>query len=271
MADVTQTILSALTILALLAAAGLRLAPARLHTAGRAALASALVLALIAAYLHVDDGGRWRSDFAATLWLIVAACLIVAVPVFALRRGSDGLAVLLGPLLALIGVLGTVWASRPRTSSFDAWGAWLSVHVAVSLITFGLVTLAAVAGVALMLQSRFLKAKTRGPLSRALPSVSEGEALEINLMVAAAGFLAVGIATGFAEAIVARGSLLPLDHKTVLSIAGFIVIGGLLGLHHIAGMRGRFVARLALAAYLLLLLAYPGVKFVTDFLITPSG
>jgi ABC-type uncharacterized transport system permease subunit len=268
---VTILTLSILTCLALLAAAGLRLAPARLRPVSRTMLAIALVLAIAAAYLHVDDGGRWRSDFAAALWLIVAACLVVAVSVFALRKGSDGLVVLLGPLLALLGGLGIVWASRPRTSSFDAWGGWLIIHVTVSLVTFGLVTLAAVAGVALMLQSRFLKTKTRGAMSRALPSVSEGETLEIGLMLAAAGFLAVGIATGFAEAIVTRGTLLPLDHKTVLSVAGFIVIGGLLGVHHIAGIRGRLVARLALAAYLLLLLAYPGVKFVTDILIAPSG
>lgn len=270
MAGVTELTISLATCAVLLLVAVLRLGPAWLHGLARGLLAAALLLAVASAYFHVYADGRWRSDFAATLWLIVAACLLVALPVFALRRNSDGLVVLLGPLLALLALLGTVWASQPRSSSFDAWGAWLTVHVAVSLATFALVTLAAVAGVALMLQSRFLKAKTRGPFSRALPSVAEGEALEINLMVAAEAFLAIGIATGFAEAIVARGSLLPLDHKTVLAIAGFVVIGGLLGVHHIAGIRGRFVARMALAAYLLLLLAYPGVKFVTDFLLTPS-
>jgi ABC-type uncharacterized transport system permease subunit len=35
---------------------------------------------------------------------------------------------------------------------------------------------------------------------------------------------------------------------------------------HIYGIRGKRVARLALLAYLLLTLAYPGVKFVTDVL-----
>jgi ABC-type uncharacterized transport system permease subunit len=266
---VTQLTISLATCAALLLAALLRLGPAWLHGLARSTLAAALLLALASAYIHVYAHGEWRTDFAAALWLIVAACLLAAVPVFALRRAGEGLMVLLGPLLALLGLLGTVWAGRTRTSSFDAWDIWLSVHVAVSLATFALVTLAAIAGVALMLQSRFLKAKTRGALSRALPSVAEGEALEINLMVAAEGFLAVGIATGFAEAAVARHSLLPLDHKTVLAIAGFVVIGGLLGVHHVSGIRGRSVARLALAAYLLLLLAYPGVKFVTDVLLTP--
>jgi ABC-type uncharacterized transport system permease subunit len=42
------------------------------------------------------------------------------------------------------------------------------------------------------------------------------------------------------------------------------VIGGLLIARYSRGIRGRQAARLALLAYLLLALAYPGVKFVTD-------
>jgi ABC-type uncharacterized transport system permease subunit len=45
------------------------------------------------------------------------------------------------------------------------------------------------------------------------------------------------------------------------------VIGILLLARYRNGIRGRRAARLALLAYLLLTLAYPGVKFVTDVLI----
>ena len=154
MAGMTELTISLLTCALLLAVAVFRIGPGWLHGLARTALAGALLLAIAAAYLHVYADGRWRSDFAATLWLIVAACLIVAMPVFALRRSSEGLIVLLGPLLALLALLGTVWASQPRSSSFDAWGAWLTVHVAVSLATFALVTLAAVAGIATMLDRK---------------------------------------------------------------------------------------------------------------------
>ena len=63
------------------------------------------------------------------------------------------------------------------------------------------------------------------------------------------------------------GSLLAFDHKTILTITAFTLIAGVLLLHFRTGMRGRKVARLALAAYLLLTLGYPGVKFVTDILL----
>jgi ABC-type uncharacterized transport system permease subunit len=53
-----------------------------------------------------------------------------------------------------------------------------------------------------------------------------------------------------------------------LSVATFVVIGGLLIAHAATGVRGRRAARLVLLAFLLLTLGYPGVKFVTDILIS---
>jgi ABC-type uncharacterized transport system permease subunit len=51
-----------------------------------------------------------------------------------------------------------------------------------------------------------------------------------------------------------------------LTIAAFVVIGGLLVCHYGSGVRGKMAARIVLLAYLLLTLGYPGVKFVTDVL-----
>jgi ABC-type uncharacterized transport system permease subunit len=79
--------------------------------------------------------------------------------------------------------------------------------------------------------------------------------------------LALGLLSGMAAAHFLGGSLLPFDHKTLLSVAAFVVIGFLLLARYRNGIRGRRAARLALLAYLLLTLAYPGVKFVTDVLI----
>jgi ABC-type uncharacterized transport system permease subunit len=64
------------------------------------------------------------------------------------------------------------------------------------------------------------------------------------------------------------GSLFSLNHKTVLTLTAFIVIGGLLYAHFKFGLRGRKAARLVLLGYLLLTLGYLGVKFVTDVLLS---
>jgi ABC-type uncharacterized transport system permease subunit len=80
------------------------------------------------------------------------------------------------------------------------------------------------------------------------------------------GVLSIGLVTGMILAYRETGQILPFDHKTVLSIAAFVVIAGLLVAHYRSGMRGRRAARVVLLAYLLLTLGYPGVKFVTDVL-----
>ena len=63
------------------------------------------------------------------------------------------------------------------------------------------------------------------------------------------------------------GSILSADHKTVLTIAAFVVIGLMLLAHRVSGLRGRTVTRLVLLAYLLLTMGYPGVKFIADHLL----
>jgi ABC-type uncharacterized transport system permease subunit len=126
------------------------------------------------------------------------------------------------------------------------------------------VTLAAVAGAAVFLQERALKAKRPTALTRLLPAVSDSEALEIRLLYTAEAVLALGVITGAATQHFLAHSSLALDNKTLFSLAAFAVIAALLVARHFSGLRGQRVARWALIAYLLLTLAYPGVKFVTD-------
>jgi len=143
---------------------------------------------------------------------------------------------------------------------------WLYAHIVFGIATYALLTIGAVAGLAVFLQERALKAKRPTSLTRLLPAVAESEALELGLLAAAEGVLALGLLSGMAEEHFLGSALLPFDHKTLLSLAAFLVLGGLLLARGIYGLRGRRVARLALLAYLLLALAYPGVKFVTDVL-----
>ncbi len=135
------------------------------------------------------------------------------------------------------------------------------------MTTYGLCTLAAVAAAAAFLQERALKGKRPTALSRVLPSISDASRLQVRLLAVSEAVLALGIATGMSRDYLSSGRWLHFDHKTLLAVLAFLVIGALLFLHHRSGLRGQRAARLVLLAYLLLTLAYPGVKFVTDVLI----
>jgi ABC-type uncharacterized transport system permease subunit len=210
---------------------------------------------------------NWGTGLSMALWVSIAASTLIFAVTVALAREAWRLAALLLPYLCLLALVALIWshapAHHPARVRLDPW---LVVHIAVSITTYALATLAAVAGVAVFLKERALKRKQPGPLSRRLPSVAFAELLELRLLVLAEVVLAIGILTGIALGYLSEGPILAFDHKTVLSLLAFVLIGGLLALRYATGLRGRRAARLVLVAYLLLTLAYPGVKFVTDVL-----
>ena len=126
--------------------------------------------------------------------------------------------------------------------------------------------LAAVAALAATLQDRALKTKRPTGLTARLPSVADCEFLVVRLLVVSEGVLALGLSTGMASRYLESGVLATFDHKTILTMTAFLVIGALLFAHFRSGVRGRRAARVVLLAYLLMTLGYPGVKFVTDVL-----
>jgi ABC-type uncharacterized transport system permease subunit len=144
---------------------------------------------------------------------------------------------------------------------------WLKTHILMSVVTYALCTLAAVAGCAVLLQERYLKRKRVTELSNILPAIADAEWLQVRLLIAAEAVLAIGVLTGMSVQFLSTGRFLVLDHKTLLSLLAFLVLGVLLAVHQRTGLRGRRATRLVLVAYLLLTLAYPGLKFVSDVLI----
>lgn len=213
-------------------------------------------------------GGNWHTGLSATLWVTVAVSVGLFGVVGVLSREGRRLGVLLFPYLILLAGLATVWSHAPEQGlRRDAPEGWVLAHIAVSVVTYGLLTLAAIAGLAVLLRERSMKAKKRDRLSDLLPSVAGAEDLQVRLLIISETVLGVGLVTGIATQFLETGRLLSFDHKTLLVVGGFVLIGGLLVAHYRTGLRGRRAARIVLAAYLLVTLGYPGVKFVRDVLL----
>ncbi|MGD1880094.1 MAG: inner membrane protein YpjD [Kiloniellaceae bacterium] len=241
----------------------------------RAARADTLIWLLLGAALAgaaalsaVSLGRHWQTSLPTTLWLAVAVSLALFGLVVLWREEAARLTPLLLPYLFLFGALATGFG--PLIGPEPLLGApdgWLIIHIAVSVATYGLCTIAAVASAAVFVQERALKRRTPNAFTRMLPSVADAERLEVLLLGASEIVLGIGIATGISELYVTSGAFFTVSHKTLLSVLAFLVIGVLLLLHYRSGLRGRRAARVVLVAYLLLTLAYPGVKFVTDVLL----
>ncbi|MBT3237672.1 MAG: cytochrome c biogenesis protein CcsA [Rhodospirillaceae bacterium] len=233
-------------------------------------MALAVAVAGPCSWVAVQLSGTWQTGLSMTLWVTIAATMLGFAIVVLLNDGAWRLTPLVTPYMALLAVFAIFWQQAPsvRPLTEGAPEGWIEAHIAVSVATYALITLAAVAALAAFLQERALKTKRPTTLSRSLPSVVESESLMVRLLVIGEIVLALGLATGMATQQQETGTLLHWDHKTILSLTTFAVVAVLLAAHFKSGVRGRMVTRFVLVAYLLLSLGYPGVKFVTDVLMS---
>ena len=260
----TMTVLSISALLALLPAAFL---PFRGEAQSERLfwLLLAVAFAGPVTWVVVALAPGWRTGLAPALWLTVAVTLGVFALAAAFDRDARRLSALLLPYVVVLGLAATVWLHQPeRPMVGRAPAGWVWLHIVLSLVTYAVLTVAAVAGISAFLQDRALKRKTQGRLSRALPTLAAAERLEMRLLWIGAVLLALGFVSGMTVQYFETGELIAVSHKIMLSLATFAVVVVLAVARHISGLRGKAAARMVMLAYLLLTLAYPGVKVVTD-------
>ena len=205
-------------------------------------------------------GDHWDGGLGAALWVSAATTIALFALLSAVSATMVRLAGILGPYLLIMVTLASVLDSPAGDTVRGMPEGWVVLHIVVSLATYALATLAAVAGLGVFLKERALKSKRSGGMAAGLPSVTDAEALLFRLLTAAEVVLGVGILSGIALNVTSGHHWVTGDHKSVLSLGAFVVVGGILFAHARLGLRGRKAVRAVLAVYLLLTLAYPGVK-----------
>ena len=220
-------------------------------------------------WVYIQQSGGWRTGLSAALWLTISACLIIYIIIASVTDDAWRLTSILFPYLLLLGLLAIIWNQVPEQPFLGNIPlAWIGTHILVSLGTYGLLTLAALAAFAAALQERALKTKKRTKLARQLPSIAASEKLLVNLLIACVIVLSIGLTTGVASLYISTGYFLSFNHKTILTLIVFVIVIFILFVHFNTGIRGRLAMRFVLLAYLLLTLGYPGVKFVKDILLS---
>ncbi|MCH9693920.1 MAG: cytochrome c biogenesis protein CcsA [Gammaproteobacteria bacterium] len=172
-----------------------------------------------------------------------------------LRGISAGL-LILGALAASLTGLETA----PESVAALAWQ--IRLHVLVSLMSYGLLTVGAIVAVYALIQERRLRAGRLSTFSHLFAPLETTE--KLLFAIAAAGFagLAIAILSGltFVEDLFAQH----LVHKTTFSLLAFCVFGALLAGRFFKGWRGAGAIRLYLGGFLLLCLAYFGTRVILE-------
>lgn len=212
--------------------------------------------------------GDFRFGFAlalsATLWL--AVLIIWVQGMFVPLRGLYPLVL---PLAALAAFLPAVFAGSVVSVASGAWA--LKLHLLVAILAYSLLTIAALHALLMAALDRQLHAVTRdgsdSRLLRHLPPLLSMERLLFQLITAGFVLLTATVVSGilFSEYLFDRA--LRFEHKTVFSIAAWVVFGGLLLGRVAFGWRGRVALRWTLAGFVMLLLAYVGSRFVIEVIL----
>lgn len=215
----------------------------------------------------IGSGGRVGMNLALSLeWSSWVMGLLYLAGWRLLGREARLAGVLLLPLMVLT-LGGALFLSTAAPEARGVTGPLLIGHLVLSLLAYGLFTIAAIFALMDAFQEHALKSKHLGALFEMLPPLN---ALESTLfLMVRMGFLLLttSMVTGALHAHEQKGVYFVFSHKVVFTWATWLVFGVLLVGRHYQGWRGRRAVRFTLWGYGLLVLAFLGVKFVKEIII----
>lgn len=229
---------------------------------------AAMVLAIVAVALHAvvlltAHHGRLDLHFFAALSLVagVIAALTIVVNLW---RPVAGLGIAVFPLAAILLAVDAWLAPATAPQPLD-WQ--ITLHVALALLGFSLLSIAAVLAILLAMQERALRSHQPARIATALPPLTQTETLLFRLIAAGFVLLTLALVTGFLFVHDLRAQ--HLVHTTVLSVLAWLVFGALLWGRWRHGWRGTQAINLTLAGMALLALAFFGSKFLVELVLQP--
>lgn len=237
----------------------------------RAAILAALAIHGWLLHSHILQGPELRFGFAQALstmlWLAVLICWLEE---FVYRIEALFPMALL--LAAACAPLPAFFAGR---LSADPVSLEFRLHLVFGMLAYSLFMVATLHALLISMLERRLhgmhgtqlhgegNALLSGPLNGAPPLLSL-EILVFRLIGAAFVVLTLTLVVGVAYAESFLGRAMRFDHKTVFVILSWLVFGLLLVGRRLYGWRGRTALRWTLTGFVMLLLAYPGSRFVLE-------
>jgi len=190
----------------------------------------------------------WQS--ALTLW------------VFSQREPLQSLGLVMYPFTGLCAVFG-VFTSNTRGDLIPIGDWHLEVHILISLLAAGILSIACIQALALAVLERVLRHRGGGiAVVRRLPPLQTIERLLFQMVAVGFFLLSLALVTGllFVHNLFAQH----LAQKTVLSFCAWFIFGMLLWGRRRYGWRGRTAVRWVLSGYAMLVLAYFGSKLFIE-------
>jgi ABC-type uncharacterized transport system permease subunit len=181
----------------------------------------------------------------------------------AINQPIENLGIVVLPLAAIALLLDQIFTSQHILVTDGTQN--IEIHIILSLLSYSLLSIAALQAVLLAVQDHQLRHKHPGGFMRALPPMRVMESLLFQIIAVGFFLLSLALLSGiiYLEDIFAQH----LVHKTALSILAWLVFAILLFGRWQAGWRGRTAIRWTLGGFVALLLSYFGSKLVLEVIL----
>ncbi len=195
---------------------------------------------------------------------LVAWTIVLVLMLSALTKPVENLGIVVLPLAAIAIALELSFKSAHFLPPDTLWG--LRIHVLISLLAYSLLTLASVQAILLAVQDHHLHARHPGGFIRMLPPLQTMEVLLFEMISIGFILLTLSLFSGFL--FLENMFEQHLVHKTVLSIAAWLVFGMLVWGRFRFGWRGQKALTWTLVGFVVLMLAYFGSKAVIELILS---
>ena len=233
--------------------------PAR-DTVACAAVCCGVVLHAVATWPALMLWSGPSPDLPATI-SIAGLAMAAVFGIALLWRIDHVVGALVLPLAAIAPLVPIVWPGR----TLPAGAASSHIHAVISILTYAVLSLAALQALILAYQEYRIRTKRPGGALRTLAALDTQERWLFRLVGVGFFLLSLSLASGFM--FVHDMFAQHLAHKTVLSCIAWAIFGALLWGRWRHGWRGQTAVRWCLGGFAVLVLAYFGSRWILEVLL----
>ena len=198
-----------------------------------------------------------------TSLIVATACLIYAT--HSLWAGANSLPALslpFGAVASLLPIFDGASVQIPHTEL-----PIFKIHLILSVIAYGLLSVSLIHTLMMSYLEKSLHQHKLSPLIENLPPLLKLETLLFTIVLLGFLTLSAALVSGIFISLEIQSTMLPINHKTIFSIASWLLFASLLIGRHLLGWRGRVAREILIIGFLLLIIAYFGSRLVSEVIL----
>jgi ABC-type uncharacterized transport system permease subunit len=204
--------------------------------------------------------------------IMLSAAMWVSIAIYWVENRNfslDGLRILILPSAAVAVILPLIFPGS--VVSLEGKSTWFAWHIAIAMLAYSTLTIAAFHAVLMALQESQLH--TRRTTSQGgwfsvalerLPALLTMEKLLFRFIAIGFALLSLTVLSGVIFSEQLFGMAFKWDHKNLFTMLSWLLFGALLAGRYLRGWRGKTALSFTLSGFATLLLAYVGSRFVME-------